>query len=56
MDPGPRLSLLRVGFCTRDDAHTEEILDVDACASLTYRTGIRPSAVRLVSAPDLLGW
>lgn len=27
-DPSPRLSLLRVGFCTRDDAHTEEILDL----------------------------
>ena len=25
-NPRPRLSLLRVGFCTRDDAHTEEIL------------------------------
>ena len=27
-NPPPRLSLLRVGFCTRDDAHTEEILDL----------------------------
>lgn len=27
-DRTPRLSLLRVGFCTRDDAHTEEILDL----------------------------
>ena len=27
-DGTPRLSLLRVGFCTRDDAHTEEILDL----------------------------